>query len=227
KGSHLEKVKRLMEFTNLSEHEAIQRLRNAQWDVNVALNAYYESENQPRADNNKNTIAIEGTMQLCEDLGIEPTQFEFLVVSYRLGSERMGEFSKSEFVKGMVQLHCNTIQDLQGQLDPLMRDLEQNADHFRAIYNYAFALGRQTGQKSLSLEAAVELWRLLLSNRFSLLEHWITFLEKNHGKAISKDTWTLFFEFAMQPKIDLDAHDSEGAWPILIDEVRRRPLKTE
>lgn len=28
-----------------------------------------------------------------------------------------------------------------------------------------------------------------------------------------------FFEFAMQPDLNLNTHDSEGAWPILIDEV--------
>lgn len=29
-----------------------------------------------------------------------------------------------------------------------------------------------------------------------------------------------FFDFAMQPDLNLNTHDSEGAWPILIDEVR-------
>ncbi|CDS08042.1 hypothetical protein LRAMOSA01991 [Lichtheimia ramosa] len=236
KGTQLEKVKRLKEFTNITDREAIQRLKSSNWDVNVALNAYYDStpRSQPNSTNcnvseiestfdkyrdqdEKDKISIEGAMALCQDLGIEPTQFEFLVMSYQLGSERMGEFHRKAFVQGMVRLQCNTITELREELPQLMKLLD-DPEQFRAIYNYAFILGREQGQKSLSLEAAIELWRLLLNNRFTMLEDWITFLEEKHGKAISKDTWTLFLDFASQPNIDLDAHDLMGAWPILIDE---------
>lgn len=62
---------------------------------------------------------------------------------------------------------------------------------------------------NIALEAATELWRLLLADKFSLLEDWIKFLEvkfqyisllnlvvmrfsqEKHGKAISRDTWNL------------------------------------
>lgn len=135
-------------------------------------------------------------MALCQDLGIEPTQFEFLVMSYQLGSERMGEFHRKAFVQGMVRLQCNTITELREELPQLMKLLD-DPEQFRAIYNYAFILGREQGQKSLcklidaflmtfidntflALEAAIELWRLLLNNRFTMLEDWITFLEVSY-----------------------------------------------
>ncbi|KAG2219199.1 hypothetical protein INT45_013065 [Circinella minor] len=240
KGNQQEKVKNLVEFTNISETEAVQRLRSVNWDVNVALNSYYESGNHqtvPASNtpsgcdvraverlyttyqdpDNKEMIMIEGTMQLCQDLGIEPTQLEFLLVSYHLGSERMGEFGHKEFVQGMIRLQCDSISRLKQALPSLVTALN-DPESFRRVYSYAFLLGRQTGQKSLSLDAAVELWRLLLANQVEFLENWITFLEQKHGKAISRDTWNLFYDFATQPNIDFNVHDSEGAWPILIDE---------
>jgi hypothetical protein len=51
---------------------------------------------------------------------------------------------------------------------------------------------------NIALEAAVELWRLLLTGRFSLLDQWIQFLE------VSTRFWTC--------KIDLNFFFVEKTW---------------
>ncbi|KAI8370119.1 Cullin binding-domain-containing protein [Choanephora cucurbitarum] len=176
-------------------------------------------ETQRSTDEQKpDTITVDGAMALCQDLHIEPTQLEFLLLSHQLGSERMGEFNREEFTRGCLTLQVDSIDKLRDQLNTTLKERFQTEEGFRKVYNYAFLIGRQTGQKNLSLEAAVELWQLLLSGRYNFLEDWIQFLEQNHKKAISRDTWNLFLDFVNQTEVDLQNYDSEGAWPILIDE---------
>lgn len=88
-------------------------------------------------------------MQLCQDLDIEPTQLEFLLISYQLGSETMGEFSAEKFIKGCSELQADTIEKLKNALETTLKDRYHTDEGFKKIYNYAFLLGRQTGQKSL------------------------------------------------------------------------------
>lgn len=102
----------------------------------------------------KGWVTVEGTMQLCQDLGIEPTQLEFLLISHRLGSERMGEFEREKFVHGCIRLQCDTVEKLRAAI-PKLRESLESVESFREIYNYAFLLGRQTGQKSLCMSLCV------------------------------------------------------------------------
>lgn len=88
-------------------------------------------------------------MQLCSDLEIEPTQIDFLVLSYHLGSERMGEFERAKFLKGCASLQADSIDAIKSNIRSLRTVMAQDQEVFRDIYNYAFVLGRQNGQKSL------------------------------------------------------------------------------
>lgn len=88
-------------------------------------------------------------MQLCRDLDIEPTQLEFLLISNQLGSETMGEFTLEGFTKGCAELQADTIDKLKNAIETTLKDQYQTDQGFKKVYNYAFLLGRQTGQKSL------------------------------------------------------------------------------
>lgn len=93
----------------------------------------------------------------------------------------------------------------------------------KQIYLFTFNFAKIENQKNLSLETAIAFWDLLMAERFEYLDEWKKFLNEHHGKAISKDTWNLFWDFATNFS-DFSSHDTDGifaaylgAWPLLID----------
>lgn len=64
------------------------------------------------------------------------------------------------------------------------------------IYTYAYSFSCEKGQKCLQLDVALAMWQLIFAERpWPLLEHWCTFLQDNHKRAISRDTWVQLLEF--------------------------------
>lgn len=83
----------------------------------------------------------------------------------------------------------------------------------RPVYMFAFEYARssESAQKSLGLETAVEMWRLVLHGRWALLEPWTQFLQAEATHAISRDTWQLLHDFVRTVKPDLSNYDEDGA----------------
>lgn len=142
-----------------------------------------------------------------------------LVLSWRFNADIMCEYTRDEFVNGMKELSCDSIEKLKAKLPGLRQDLK-NERIFKEIYIYAFSFAREQGQKILQLDTALAMWDLLFQGRaWPHTEKWLTFLRESHGKAISKDTWTQFYEFTTKIKPDFSDYDADsGAWPYLLDE---------
>jgi DCN1-like protein 1/2 len=81
---------------------------------------------------------------------------------------------------------------------------------FKDLYLFTFNFAKNPSQKSLDLEDAIAYWKMILNGRFKYLSYWIEFLQENHKRAISKDTWNLLLEFSIVIKDDFSNYDEEG-----------------
>lgn len=106
------------------------------------------------------------------------------------------------------------------QLIKLMSQLNVKEDFFEFsnFYEFVFFILRENGQKNITVNRAIAAWKLVLSGRFRLLNHWCDFVEKNQRHNISEDTWVQILAFSRCVHEDLEGYDPGGAWPVLIDD---------
>ncbi|KAG6763889.1 hypothetical protein POTOM_031335 [Populus tomentosa] len=215
-----------------SEKVAVQALKASDWHLEGAFDAFY-SQPQSRTytdsrhleelynrykDPYVDMVLVDGITILCNDLQVDPQDIVMLVVSWHMKAATMCEFSKQEFIGGLQSLGVDSLDKFREKI-PYMRSELMDEQKFREIYNFAFGWAKEKGQKSLALDTAIGMWQLLFAEKqWPLVDHWCQFLQAQHNKAISRDTWSQLLEFARTVDPTLSNYDAEGAWPYLIDE---------
>lgn len=91
------------------------------------------------------------------------------------------------------------------------------ASEYRKFFMFAFDYNIPPGTKGLPIDTAVQLFPLILEDRFNHLSLWVEFLE-GRKHVISRDTHAMLLEFALTISADLNNFDENGAWPVLLDE---------
>ncbi|EFX75977.1 hypothetical protein DAPPUDRAFT_214153 [Daphnia pulex] len=134
----------------------------------------------------------------------------------------MGKLSKNEFLQGCRLLGTDSPRSLKFSLEQLVKEVE-DSEVFSDVYRYAFrfALDVECGQRSLPVDVAVSLWRLVFTHRpVPLLDRWIEFLEQSPPpvRAIPRDTWCMFLHLVDAVGNDLSRYDDTEAWPSLFDD---------
>lgn len=223
---------------------AIQALKDAGWNMDAAFEYYFYSARSRSSkksstnaagidkmfdtykvhdDQKEERIEAEGIIKLLEDLGVDPFDPVTLVLSLKMGAETMGQYTKEEFTRGMLALDCDSIDKLKNKLESLRNEL-QKPRSFKDVYEFTFGFAKEPNAKALTLETAVGLWKILMSDKWCFTDDWCEFVEEKHGKPISNDTWSQVLQFSTQVGENLQSYDCNDAWPYLIDEFVEHKL---
>lgn len=175
-------------------------------------------------------VTMEGLGKLADDLGIDPTtDTKLLVLCWRLGAEKPGVLSRTEWDRLSTTAEIPTygsqpptVDELKknwGQLDPGFFDNSQ----FRPFFKFCFEFNREGTKKFLEKDTAIALLPLCIENRSVHTTAFVDFLtaSKPDDFKLNKDQWCSFLDFslAVGPAPTFQGWDAdESSWPILLDE---------
>ncbi|KAJ3568577.1 hypothetical protein NP233_g5618 [Leucocoprinus birnbaumii] len=115
-------------------------------------------------DKDSQEISFDGTIEFCQDLGVDPEDVVLLALAFELESPRMGIWTKQGWIEGWKRLRCDSLATMKQALPTLRDKLASNPEYFTKVYNHTFDFARNEGQRSLGTDIAKGLWSLLLTH---------------------------------------------------------------
>ncbi|KAK3937982.1 DUF298-domain-containing protein [Diplogelasinospora grovesii] len=219
-------VSQFVAVTNATKENAQRYLKNANFDLDTAVNLYFNSsgpvdeqtneklgqmfdglvtDEDRQADPQGNSIGAQSMEDYMKLLGIDMTGYEFFVALDIVQANSFAQITRSGFVEGWKESGVQPDMSahkrhVRGCIDRLPKD----PAYFKAVYRRAFLVGKEAPQKALEKETALVFWDMLLGSKVyrwqtknvNWLETWKSYLEEKWGRGVNKDMWNQTLEFA-------------------------------
>ncbi|KAL1907816.1 Scaffold-type E3 ligase [Sporothrix stenoceras] len=176
----------------------------------------------------KDSLGVESTMGYLTSLGLNPESGEVFVALELVQAPNLGEITRKGFVDGWKASGNATLEDQTKYIASLVKHLGSDPAYFKRVYRYTFGAGKEPDQRSMSLENAIEFWKVLFaapgrpwktaSRDWTPL--WIEFLQEKWTRSVNRDMWNQTLEFAIKCSEDetLGFWSEDSAWPSVIDD---------
>jgi len=175
--------------------------------------------NEYASKEDKSIIDPNGIQQFCNDINVHIEDPVMLVLSYKMDCKQMGFFTLKEWLTGLSELQCDSLNKIKSKIE-FLRQLLNDPATFKSIYRYSFAWTKEPNQKFLEMNTAKALLKLLLFevNKWPMFHYFIEFLSQSNYTYINLDQWCNILEFSKTIGPDLANYDEDSAWPIMLDE---------
>ena len=87
-----------------------------------------------------------------------------MIIAWKFKAQQQCEFSRDEFIGGMVELGCDAIDKLKSKLISLDKEI-LDPNKFKEFYQFTFNYAKNPGQKGLDLEMALAYWNIVMAGR--------------------------------------------------------------
>ncbi|EHB14646.1 DCN1-like protein 1 [Heterocephalus glaber] len=146
KSLQKDKVGQFMIFTQSSEKTAVSYLSQNDWKLDVATDNFFQNSelciqeivkgslerkkleqvyNRYKDPQGENKIGIDGIQQFCDDLALDTASISVLIIAWTVRKATQCEFSKQEFIDGMAELGCDSIEKLRAQIPKMQQELKE------------------------------------------------------------------------------------------------------
>ncbi|KAI2636281.1 DUF298-domain-containing protein [Hypomontagnella submonticulosa] len=231
-------VTSFVSITGASEKIAQRYLKNNNYKLNEAVDAYFQTNTGPptpskdtqltklfdslrnEAEDPKDTLGADSSMTYLNSIGVDLEGASLFLAMELVQAPTIGEITRDGFVKGWkTQSVVDPKLETQKQyFKRLVDSLGKDRDLFRRVYRYAFVVGREGDQRALSLDNAILYWEMLFkkpgvawvgnATGVNWLAEWTAFLRGNWTRSVSRDMWNQTLEFALKSIAD----ETLGFW---------------
>uniref|UniRef100_A0A7S4IJW6 Defective in cullin neddylation protein n=1 Tax=Vannella robusta TaxID=1487602 RepID=A0A7S4IJW6_9EUKA len=147
---------------NVSESAATKFLQKYRWDLETAMNQYFENPQQLSKskvsvstiskifehykDSTTQTITEDGFDKFVEDLAIQDDDIVQFVFAWECSCKKISVFTLEEFQQGFMRLQCDSVKNLKAKL-PLLRKKIEQPKVFKEFYNWFFVYAKASEEK--------------------------------------------------------------------------------
>lgn len=159
-------IRAFRDFVGCSEREAISVLSMYQWDVERAIDAFYNNPNAFRkgskgkcdrtklkqvydsfADKEDPEALFDETLrEYLNFIGANPDRIDALAVFWQLDASEVGEIKEEEFMEGWASLGVDSVDQMKAKVVEFIRMLD-DMKHFKRFYNWLFGYLKENKKK--------------------------------------------------------------------------------